>query len=173
MFLDRPKKYRWIALPATATHPLASAKAIPPNALITTIQTGGARQAVRRTSAAGLAKRKKRDHLANDRPTGPQPPPARARSVAREALRVARGAFPRTAGTISHLPPTLTRRPFPRTNTPSVMFAIASMLSTSLSMITITGIRDHHGGVRKAVGIRRGAISGNMKVSFQAARSIG
>jgi hypothetical protein len=28
-------------------------------------------------------------------------------------------------------------------------------------------------GVRKAVGIRRGAISGNMKVSFQAARSIG
>ena len=24
------------------------------------------------------------------------------------------------------------------------MFAIASMLSTSLSMITITGIRDHH-----------------------------
>ena len=30
-----------------------------------------------------------------------------------------------------------------------------------------------HGGVREAVGIRRGAISGNMKVSFQAARSIG
>jgi hypothetical protein len=28
-------------------------------------------------------------------------------------------------------------------------------------------------GVRKAVGIRRGAISGNTKVSFQAARSIG
>ena len=28
-------------------------------------------------------------------------------------------------------------------------------------------------GVRKAVGIRRGAISDNMKVSFQAARSIG
>ena len=28
-------------------------------------------------------------------------------------------------------------------------------------------------GVRKVVGIRRGAISGNMKVSFQAARSIG
>src|SRR5882757_4084919 len=28
-----------------------------------------------------------------------------------------------------------------------------------------------HRGVRKAVGIRRGAISGNMKVSFQAARS--
>ena len=28
-------------------------------------------------------------------------------------------------------------------------------------------------GVREAVGIRRGAISGNMKVSFQAARSIG
>src|SRR6266581_814320 len=28
-------------------------------------------------------------------------------------------------------------------------------------------------GVRKAVGILRGAISGNMKVSFQAARSIG
>src|SRR4030088_1292992 len=27
-------------------------------------------------------------------------------------------------------------------------------------------------GVRKAAGIRRGAISGNMKVSFQAARSI-
>ena len=29
------------------------------------------------------------------------------------------------------------------------------------------------GAVRKVVGIRRGAISGNMKVSFQAARSIG
>jgi hypothetical protein len=28
-------------------------------------------------------------------------------------------------------------------------------------------------GVRKAVGIRRGAISSDMKVSFQAARSIG
>jgi hypothetical protein len=28
-------------------------------------------------------------------------------------------------------------------------------------------------GVRKAVGMRGGAISGNMKVSFQAARSIG
>ena len=28
-------------------------------------------------------------------------------------------------------------------------------------------------GVRKAVGIWRGAISGDMKVSFQAARSIG
>ena len=28
-------------------------------------------------------------------------------------------------------------------------------------------------GVRKAVGIRGGAISGNIKVSFQAARSIG
>ncbi len=28
-------------------------------------------------------------------------------------------------------------------------------------------------GVRKAVGIRCGAISSNMKVSFQAARSIG
>ena len=29
------------------------------------------------------------------------------------------------------------------------------------------------GAVRKAVGIRCGAFSGNMKVSFQAARSIG
>ena len=29
------------------------------------------------------------------------------------------------------------------------------------------------GGVRNAVGIRCGAFSGNMKVSFQAARSIG
>ena len=31
----------------------------------------------------------------------------------------------------------------------------------------------HHGAARDVVGIRRGAISGNMKVSFQAARSIG
>jgi hypothetical protein len=31
----------------------------------------------------------------------------------------------------------------------------------------------HAGAVRDVVGIRRGAISGNMKVSFQAARSIG
>ena len=30
-----------------------------------------------------------------------------------------------------------------------------------------------YAGVREAVGIRRGVISGNMKVSFQAARSIG
>ena len=29
------------------------------------------------------------------------------------------------------------------------------------------------GAARDVVGIRRGAISGNMKVSFQAARSIG
>jgi predicted metal-binding protein len=35
---------------------------------------------------------------------------------------------------------------------------------------------EHHskiGAVRNVVGIRCGAISGNMKVSFQAARSIG
>ena len=31
----------------------------------------------------------------------------------------------------------------------------------------------YDGAARNAVGIRRGAISGNMKVSFQAARSIG
>jgi hypothetical protein len=35
------------------------------------------------------------------------------------------------------------------------------------------GSDDKFAGVRKAVGIRRGAISGSMKVSFQAARSIG
>jgi hypothetical protein len=34
--------------------------------------------------------------------------------------------------------------------------------------------REHHlGAARDVVGIRRGAISGNMKVSCQAARSIG
>ena len=33
--------------------------------------------------------------------------------------------------------------------------------------------RVRRGAVRHVVGIRRGAISGNMKVSFQAARSIG
>jgi hypothetical protein len=34
-------------------------------------------------------------------------------------------------------------------------------------------IKKAYRGVRKAVGIGRGAISGSMKVSFQAARSIG
>ena len=33
--------------------------------------------------------------------------------------------------------------------------------------------RVRRGAARDVVGIRRGAISGNMKVSFQAARSIG
>jgi hypothetical protein len=37
--------------------------------------------------------------------------------------------------------------------------------------VVLTGISA--GAVRDVVGIRRGAISGNMKVSFQAARSIG
>jgi hypothetical protein len=44
-----------------------------------------------------------------------------------------------------------------------------SPLYTLKTVLDITGDR----GVREAVGIRRGAISGNMKVSFQAARSIG
>jgi hypothetical protein len=35
------------------------------------------------------------------------------------------------------------------------------------------GVRMFLGAVRNAVGIRCGAFSGNMKVSFQAARSIG
>jgi branched-chain amino acid transport system substrate-binding protein len=35
------------------------------------------------------------------------------------------------------------------------------------------GINGRKGAARDVVGIRRGAISGNMKVSFQAARSIG
>jgi hypothetical protein len=44
---------------------------------------------------------------------------------------------------------------------------------TTKHILALAGADEGHAGVRKAVGIRRGAISGNMKVSFQAARSIG
>jgi hypothetical protein len=37
----------------------------------------------------------------------------------------------------------------------------------------VSAVGAHLGAVRNAVGIRCGAFSGNMKVSFQAARSIG
>jgi len=39
--------------------------------------------------------------------------------------------------------------------------------------LLIVSQRDDEGAARDVVGIRRGVISGNMKVSFQAARSIG
>lgn len=61
-----------------------------------------------------LAKRKSREHLAHDRPAGPQAPPARVATSLVGALRAAHGALPWTAGTIFEpTPPALTRRPFP------------------------------------------------------------
>lgn len=48
-----------------------------------------------------LAKRKNREHLAHDRPVGPQAPPARVATSLVGALRAAHGALPWTAGTIS------------------------------------------------------------------------
>ena len=47
--LDSPAKYRLIAPAVIASHPLASASAIPPSALTTTTSSGGARQTVSRT----------------------------------------------------------------------------------------------------------------------------
>jgi hypothetical protein len=47
------------------------------------------------------------------------------------------------------------------------------LLSLCSSSISRVGPACHYGAARDVVGIRRGAISGNMKVSFQAARSIG
>jgi len=55
-------------------------------------------------------------------------------------------------------------------------FAIAALLLSPLfllELINIYGCSIGQGAVRNAVGIRCGAFSGNMKVSFQAARSIG
>ena len=46
------------------------------------------------------AKRKSREHLAHDRPAGPQAPPARVAAPLVGALRAAHGALPWTAGTI-------------------------------------------------------------------------
>ncbi|WP_276577418.1 ATP-binding protein, partial [Bradyrhizobium sp. 188] len=48
-----------------------------------------------------LAKRKNREHLAHDRPAGPQAPPARVATSLVGPLRAAHGARPWTAGTIS------------------------------------------------------------------------
>src|SRR5271156_3995565 len=57
-------------------------------------------------------------------------------------------------------------------------FSMSSRASAVVSLIVAAGGLENgrpgaHGAVRNAVGIRCGAFPGNMKVSFQAARSIG
>lgn len=102
------------------------------------------------------------NHLARNRPTGPQAPPARVAASLVGALRAARGALPWTAGASPTVSPPLTREIISTKHKPSVVFAEASMLGASPGVITIAGIRDHHRleplitipGMRNAVGAR-------------------
>lgn len=84
------------------------------------------------------------NHLARNRPTGPQAPPARVAASLVGALRAARGALPWTAGASPTVSPPLTREIISTKHKPSVVFAEASMLGASPGVITIAGIRDHH-----------------------------
>ncbi len=54
-----------------------------------------------------------------------------------------------------------------------VTITVPAHISDSFRMFETLNARGLRGAVRNAVGIRCGAFSGNMKVSFQAARSIG
>lgn len=82
------------------------------------------------------AKRKSCEHLAHDRPAGPQAPPARVAASLVGALRAARGALPWTAGTIFEPTPSLDEEAVSSTN--KLVSRVRLQGSPS------SGIRDHH-----------------------------